>query len=175
MKFLKLFLAITIFGIAPASANDQGAWVKVDSLGNVTSNAIVCTSDVCGNPDSLYSKMTLAQGERYVLQFAADPETGNVAGIGNNNPGLEVKVDLETNKWTTQSTKIINTPDLGATRQTTITTWNSGELTENRKSTTTVEKITPTAELWNWDYLLSLSYGDLLKWFEDWINTIYSK
>lgn len=100
MKVKVLIVAFMIAGIAPAQANDQGAWVKVDANGNAIGGAIVCTPDVCGNVNSEYAKATLGAGEQYVLQAKADPITGNVAGIGNNNPGVQVKVDLVTHEWT---------------------------------------------------------------------------
>jgi hypothetical protein len=73
-------------------------YVKVDANGNAIGGAIICDSGTCG-PGSLYSQLTLQPGERYVLQG-----TGQ-AGIGNNNPGIDVKVDLETNVWTVTDSK----------------------------------------------------------------------
>lgn len=110
MKIKVLILAFIMAGVAPAQANDEGAWVKVDSNGKATGQAIVCTADVCGDSNSEYAKATLGAGERYVLQFKADPITNNSAGIGNNNPGVEVKVDLATNTWTVASTQSVYSP-----------------------------------------------------------------
>ena len=53
----------------------------------------MCDAGTCGE-GSEYSRLTLQPGERYVLQG-----TGH-AGIGNNNPNTQVKVDLETKEWT---------------------------------------------------------------------------
>jgi hypothetical protein len=78
----------------------QGAWVKVDASGNATGQAIVCSADVCGDKNSPYAKATLGAGEQYALQAVADPVTNNVAGVGNNNPGTQVKVDIQTQEWT---------------------------------------------------------------------------
>ena len=83
---LSLFTSLNSVAIADV-------YVKVDANGNAIGGAIICDAGTCG-PDSLYSKLTLQPGERYVLQG-----TGQ-AGIGNNNPGIDVKVDLETNVWT---------------------------------------------------------------------------
>jgi len=165
----KLFLglAFVLLPIAPATANDQGAWVKVDASGNAISGPIVCTSDVCGNPNSLYNQMTLGAGERYVLQFAADPVTGGVAGIGNNNPGLDVKVDLETNQWTTTR---INT------EQKVTETWISGAQTSERA--VQVERITPEPKKQSfnggidWELLLSLGFEDLIRWLMKYFDGI---
>jgi hypothetical protein len=86
--FLSLFMPV---------ANAE-VYVKVDANGNAIGGAIICDAGTCG-PGSLYSQLTLQPGERYVLQG-----TGQ-AGIGNNNPGMDVKVDLETNVWTVTDSK----------------------------------------------------------------------
>lgn len=117
MKVRLLIAAFIIAGTAPAQANDEGAWVKVDAHGNAVGQAIVCTTDVCGNSASEYAKATLGMGERYVLQFKADPITNNSAGLGNNNPGVQVKVDLPTNTWTVASTLISESPKSPVTNE----------------------------------------------------------
>ena len=105
---IKLLVAILIMvGMAPAQANDQGAWVKVDASGNAIGQAIVCSADVCGDKSSPYAQATLGAGEQYVLQAVADPVTNNVAGIGNNNPGTQVQVDFATQEWTVTRTNTI--------------------------------------------------------------------
>jgi len=110
MKVKLLIAAFLIAGIAPAQAEDLGAWVKVDSSGRAVGEAIVCTSDVCGNKSSEYAKATLAPGEQYVLQTKADPVTNNVAGTGNTNPNVEVKVNLGSNNWTITNNHVIESP-----------------------------------------------------------------
>jgi hypothetical protein len=77
MKRLIIIL-IALTNITPAVA-DQGGWVKVNSDNQVISGTIVCTPDVCGDPNSTYSKITLSEGQRYVQITKADT-TGNVAG-----------------------------------------------------------------------------------------------
>ena len=106
-----LVMMFALFLTTPAYANDTGAWVKVDATGKAIGQAIVCTPAVCGDPNSLYSQMTLQPGERYVLQTVADAN-GNVAGIGAGQRGnTEVKVNLQTNEWTaTTVTKVEVTP-----------------------------------------------------------------
>ena len=84
---------------ATAHAEERGAWVKVDASGTASGQAIVCTASVCGDPGSLYNKMTLGTNERYVLQAPASAD-GNVAGVGAGQGPTLVKVDLETKVWT---------------------------------------------------------------------------
>ena len=118
MKVKLMIAAFMIAGMAPAQANDQGAWVKVDANGNAVGGAIVCTPDVCGDKNSPYAKATLGAGEQYVLQTKADPVTKNVAGVGNNNPGVQVKVDIPTNTWTVASTQVVESPPSPVTNET---------------------------------------------------------
>jgi hypothetical protein len=85
----------------------QGAWVKVDASGNATGQAIVCSSDVCGDKNSPYARATLQAGEQYVLQAIADPITNNVVGVGNNNLNTKVQVDIATQEWTITRTNTV--------------------------------------------------------------------
>ena len=89
MKKIIIILAL-ILGTTPAYAD---VYVKVDANGNAIGGAIVCDAGTCG-AGSQFSQLTLQAGEQYVLQG-----TGQ-AGIGNNNPNTQVKVDIETNEWT---------------------------------------------------------------------------
>jgi hypothetical protein len=107
MKVKLLVIALLLVGIAPAQANGQGAWVKVDANGKAVGQAIVCSADVCGDSKSPYAKATLKEGEQYVLQAVADPITNNVAGVGNNNANTQVQVDLPTQEWTITRTNIV--------------------------------------------------------------------
>ena len=85
-----------IIGLVLALATTQTAsadvYVKVDANGNAIGGAIMCDAATCG-AGSLYSQLTLNPGESYVLQG-----TGH-AGIGNNNPGVNVKHEAATNEW----------------------------------------------------------------------------
>jgi hypothetical protein len=83
------YAALNIF----ASDARADVYVKVDANGNAIGGAIMCDAGTCG-AGSEYSRLTLQPGESYVLQG-----TGH-AGIGNNNPNTQVKVDLQTNEWT---------------------------------------------------------------------------
>jgi hypothetical protein len=80
----------TLIVVANAKAD---VYVKVDASGNAIGGAIMCDAGTCG-AGSEYSQLTLQAGEQYVLQA-----TGH-AGIGNNNPNTQVKVDIGTNDWT---------------------------------------------------------------------------
>ena len=101
-------LAVVFSAHTPAYAEETGAWVKVDANGNAIGQAIVCTPSVCGNPNSLYNKLTLGANEQYVLQNPATPD-GNVSGVGAGQGPTSVKVDLETKVWTiTNESKVID-------------------------------------------------------------------
>lgn len=88
-------MALLFASASPAMAD---VYVKVDANGNAIDGPIMCDSGTCGE-GSLFSKLTLKPGERYVQQG-----TGS-AGIGGNNPGVDVKVDLQTNVWTVTNTQ----------------------------------------------------------------------
>jgi hypothetical protein len=85
-----IIILVMLLGVTPANAD---VYVKVDANGNAIGGAIMCDAGTCG-AGSQYSQLTLQAGEQYVLQG-----TGQ-AGIGNNNPNTQVKVDIPTNEWT---------------------------------------------------------------------------
>lgn len=103
MKNKIIVLALGLLFITPIANAD--VYVKVDAEGNAVGGAIMCDAAMCG-AGSQYSQLTLQPGEQYVLQG-----TGQ-AGIGNNNPDTQVKVDIATNEWTVtrQSTVIPSEP-----------------------------------------------------------------
>lgn len=139
----KLFAALLLLitGVAPVSAND--AYIKVDANGKAIGGAIVCTADVCGDPNSTYSKLTLQPGERYVLQFKGDPVTGNVAGIPATDPNVTLKVNAQTNEWTKTTTIPLPEPTTVIVNQAPITV--TAVQTEEKWNPTVVEvKATPT-------------------------------
>lgn len=120
----KIIISITIFVLVFVALNINSAnadvYVKVDANGNAIGGAIMCDAGTCG-AGSEYSRLTLQEGERYVLQG-----TGH-AGIGNNNPNTQVQVDLQTNEWTitrqvevkpTEPVVINNQPVISYTTQT---------------------------------------------------------
>jgi len=91
---ISALIALLAYAALSIFATDARAdvYVKVDASGNAIGGAIMCDAGTRG-AGSEYSRLTLQPGERYVLQG-----TGH-AGIGNNNPNTEVKVDLQTNEW----------------------------------------------------------------------------
>lgn len=95
-----IFIFLLAINITPAQANEVGGWVKVSASGAVISGTIVCTPDVCGDPNSPFSKDTLGAGESYV-QIVQASSTGNVAGPSvpteTHNQTVTVKVNAETN------------------------------------------------------------------------------
>jgi hypothetical protein len=101
-----------ILALATAQTANADVYVKVDAQGNAVGGAIVCDAVTCG-AGSLYSQLTLNPGESYVLQG-----TGHV-GIGNNNPGVNVKHEAATNEWVVTNN---NTPAPTVERFTTIET-----------------------------------------------------
>jgi hypothetical protein len=105
-KVIGIVLTALLLQPTNAFAEANGAWVKVDANGNAVGGAIVCAQSVCGDSNSLYSRMTLGSNERYVLQAPALAD-GNVAGVGAGSGAKSVQVDLETKVWTVvQESKI---------------------------------------------------------------------
>jgi hypothetical protein len=90
LKRISIALVLGLLLATPAAAE---VYVKVDANGNAVGGAIMCDAGTCG-AGSQFSQLTLQPGEQYVLQG-----TGH-AGIGNNNPNTQVKVDIETKEWT---------------------------------------------------------------------------
>lgn len=124
-----IIILVTILGITPAYAD---VYVKVDANGNAIGGAIMCDAGTCG-AGSEYSRLTLQEGERYVLQG-----TGQ-AGIGNNNPNTQVQVDLQTNEWTiTRQVEVKPVEPVVINNQPVIS-----------YTTQTVEKFTPTTNPYN--------------------------
>lgn len=166
----KLFvtLILSIMFATPAMAEEQGAWIRVNAQGVAMGSQIVCTYSVCGDPNSLFNKMTLAPGERYILQFKADPVTGNVAGIGTS-PDYDLRYDFETNQWK-QSQIITRTlPDKTIYQEKIDTTWQKGAQTSEPQSSITPINYKPTTaaqpSVSVLDYLRGMSFEDLFKLF----------
>lgn len=88
---ISLLLIASLAGLSTPAFGD--VYVKVDANGNAIGGAIVCDAGTCG-AGSLYSQLTLQPGESYQLQGYGQ------SGIGNNNPGVDVKVDISTQTWT---------------------------------------------------------------------------
>lgn len=90
-----ILLSLNIMTI-PAHSD---VYVIVDANGVVVSGAVVCDAGTCGDPTSLYSRLTLKAGERYVLQGKTDAQ-GNNSGIGAQpNQILVVKEEADKNTF----------------------------------------------------------------------------
>jgi hypothetical protein len=103
MKIKILVTVLMMAGVAPAQADDRGAWVAVDANGNAVSQAIVCTPAVCGNKENPF------MGQHWVLQAPASSD-GNVAGVGANQGAESVKVNLDTKVWSVQNSSVHTNP-----------------------------------------------------------------
>jgi hypothetical protein len=90
---MKRIIIGLVLAMATAQTASADVYVKVDAQGNAIGGAIMCDAATCG-AGSLYSSLTLQPGERYVLQGV-----GVHHGIGNNNPGVDVKHEATTNEW----------------------------------------------------------------------------
>lgn len=180
--------------LTPASAND--AWIKVDANGNAIGGAVVCSQDVCGDSNSVYSQLTLQPGERYVLQFKGDPVSGNVAGISADQPNIKMQVNLETNEWTktTQQTVIGARPEITNEKVTVsagterVETWNptilgrelpQPAITINEPQTTISKTITEdvvinneTTEFFAWYFWDWSDFDAWLQWFWMWLEEL---
>lgn len=89
-----------VLALATAQSASADVYVKVDAQGNAIGGAIMCDAATCG-AGSLYSQLTLNPGESYVLQGV-----GVHHGIGNNNPGVDVKHEAATNEWVVTNNNI---------------------------------------------------------------------
>lgn len=166
MKKLIFGLVFCFASAGSASAND--AWIKVDANGNAIGGAVVCSADVCGDRNSVYSQLTLQPGERYVMQFRGDPVTGNVAGIPATQPDVKLQVDLQTNQWTKTTIQPLQepTPVIINGQKSVITgveqkqTWNP--LVAGQESPTAVSVNSQNSDYYDW------WYGEWLDW--DWEN-----
>jgi hypothetical protein len=96
---MKRIIIGLVIALASAQTANADVYVKVDAQGNAIGGAIMCDAATCG-AGSQYSQLTLGPGERYVLQGV-----GVHHGIGNNNPGTDVKHEAETNEWVISTTQ----------------------------------------------------------------------
>jgi hypothetical protein len=90
---MKRIISGIVLALVTAQTASADVYVKVDANGNAVGGAIMCDAATCG-AGSLYSQLTLNPGESYVLQGV-----GVHHGIGNNNPGVDVKHEAATNEW----------------------------------------------------------------------------
>ena len=170
------------FGLITVANAQADVYVKVDANGNATGGAIMCDASTCG-AGSEYSRLTLQAGEQYVLQG-----TGH-AGIGNNNPNTQVKVDLQTNDWTVTRQ---SEPTVIAQQTVETTTIEKFNPIENTLSTTTEIKVLEAQPIAKTEdvltnsnpvisdedltniKLLDINSPDWWKVFITWLNKYYS-
>lgn len=105
---MKRIIIGLVIALASAQSASADVYVKVDAQGNAVGGAIMCDAATCGE-GSVYSKLTLGPGERYVLQGV-----GVHHGIGNNNPGTDVKHEATTNEWVVSTTPPVAQPSAPA-------------------------------------------------------------
>jgi hypothetical protein len=150
MKKVIAIIAAVAWTITPANAD---VYVKVDANGNAIGGAIVCDAETCG-AGSLYSQLTLNEGESYVLQGYGH------SGVGNNNPNTAVKVDIPTQIWTvtTPIGQSTFTPDTGAIMPTLLIP--IVETTTVIADTATVKSDTATATIKN--VTVSDAYAEIM-------------
>lgn len=172
-----------VIALASAQSASADVYVKVDAQGNAIGGAIMCDAATCGE-GSQYSQLTLGPGERYVLQGV-----GVHHGIGNNNPGTDVKHEATTNEWVVTNN---NTPEPTVERFTVITpapvaqspvqvTPTDTATVTNKVDTATVTTDTATVVVdtptvtyildeeldltWEWDKILA--------WIVAWFDTVW--
>jgi len=124
-----------VLALATAQTANADVYVKVDAQGNAIGGAIVCDAATCG-AGSIYSQLTLNPGESYVLQG-----TGT-NGIGNNNPGVDVKHEAATNEWVVTNN---NTPAPTVERFTNIETRPVASISHSPAPVETTTVISDTA------------------------------
>jgi len=157
-----------ILALATAQTANADVYVKVDAQGNAIGGAIMCDAVTCGT-GSLYSQLTLNPGESYVLQG-----TG-YAGIGNNNPGVDVKHEAATNEWVVTNN---NTPAPIVERFTTIETRSVAPV-ETRTvivetSTVVIDTATVLSDTSTVINLVGFDWSAFWVQFEIWFKTFFS-
>lgn len=189
----KVFLIAGLLLIPSAAYADENhqTWVRVDANGNAIGGPIVCSQAVCGDTNSTYAQDTLNPGERYVQQS----NTPN--GIGNNTPGVTVKVDLETERWTVitdtaqrieiealpQPTsdkpaelkpvitgKTVNVETISV-KQPELNGTQVGLEVDGNASVTTPE---PQPEITDWEKWLDTWWADWLKTYDTYLNELFT-
>jgi hypothetical protein len=153
---------VTVMLFMPSASAD--VYVKVDANGNAIGGAIMCDAATCGE-GSQYSKLTLNEGERYVLQGV-----GVHHGIGNNNTDTGVKHDDRSNEWVI--TRNESTPAPIVERFTVLTLTPAPTLQE----TTQVKPITTETQTVSIETSTVLSdtatviSGDVFNWESFWVQ-----
>jgi opacity protein-like surface antigen len=163
---MKRIIIGVVLALATAQTASADVYVKVDAQGNAIGGAIMCDAATCG-AGSLYSQLTLNPGESYVLQG-----TG-YAGIGNNNPGVDVKHEAATNEWVVTNN---NTPAPTVERFTTIETRVVAPITEITVETSTavIDTATALSDTTTVISLIDFDWSAFWVQFEIWFKTFFT-
>jgi len=161
----KIIITVVLaLSMTPAYAD---VYVKVDAQGNAIGGAIVCDAVTCG-AGSEYSRLTLNEGEQYVLQG-----TGST-GIGNNNPDKKVVVDIPTQVWTVTNTTT-ETIESKFTPQENLLTPAPVQLETRTVVTDTITARIETATVLNdIDFTSPDWLNEFMSWFNNFIKQFYA-
>jgi hypothetical protein len=158
-----------ILALATAQTASADVYVKVDANGNAISGAIMCDVVTCG-AGSLYSSLTLNPGESYVLQGV-----GVHHGIGNNNPGVDVKHEATTNEWVVTNK---NTPEPVVERFTVNTpapvVQDPVPITPIETKTVTVDTATVLSDTSTVTNLIEFDWSAFWLQFEIWFKSFFA-
>lgn len=170
-----------VLAMATAQTASADVYVKVDAQGNAIGGAIMCDAATCGE-GSLYSSLTLQPGERYVLQG-----TGH-AGIGNNNPGVDVKHEATTNQWVvtnnntptpiverfeTIETRVVPKPQPVVSDTKTVTIDTATVITDTATATETITAQIDYSDI-DWEAMdwATFNWEDFLTWLTAYIDDL---
>lgn len=163
MKRFMLIVTIMIIGSPIANAD---TYVIVDSSNTVVSGAIVCDAGTCGNPNSLYSQLTLEQGQRYVLQNKTDAN-GNDTGVGAQpNQIIKVKEEPERNLFAVITPENVTGFAVDKTQKVYIPDSETNNAGTDTEIVLDDAEIVVEEDLWTyWLKQLQLTWWQFLQWF----------
>ena len=174
---MKRIIIGLVLAMATAQTASADVYVKVDAQGNAIGGAIMCDAATCG-AGSLYSSLTLQPGERYVLQGV-----GVHHGIGNNNPGVDVKHEVTTNEWVVTNNNApapvverftVNTPTPVAQDLVPVAPVDTKTVTIDTATvvTDTLTALSDTSTAISW---FDFGWVEFLKQFELWFKSFYGQ
>jgi hypothetical protein len=158
-----------VLALTTAQTANADVYVKVDAQGNAIGGAIMCDAATCG-AGSLYSSLTLNPGESYVLQGV-----GVHYGIGNNNPGVDVKHEATTNEWVVTTNNVpepvverftVNTP--------TPVVQDPAPITPVETKTVTIDTATVLSDTSTVTNLMDFDWSAFWAQFEVWFKTFFT-
>ena len=166
---MKRIIIGLILALATTQTASADVYVKVDAQGKAIGGAIMCDAATCG-AGSLYSLLTLNPGESYVLQGV-----GVHHGIGNNNPGVDVKHEAATNEWVVTNN---NTPAPVVERFTVNTptpvVQDPVPVTPTETKTVTVDTATVLSDTSTVTNLVEFDWSVFWVQFEIWFKTFFA-